>query len=125
MIVDSSVLVAILRNEPEAQELREQVAANPARTSAASVLETSIVMRSERQHEVDRLLQDAEIGIVPFDIEQARVARDAYARFGKVPGSIARLNFGDCMAYALAKVTGEPLLFKGDNFTHTDIESAL
>jgi ribonuclease VapC len=125
MIVDSSALVAILLDEPEAQELREKVAANPARTSAASVLETSIVMRSERQHEIDRLLEDAEVGIVPFDIEQARVARDAYARFGKVAGSRARLNFGDCMVYALAKVTGEPLLFKGDDFTHTDIESAL
>lgn len=124
MIVDSSALVAILRDEPEAPEFRHLVAANPTRVSAATALETAIVMTGARHHEVDRLLSDAEIGVVPFDGDHARLAREAYARFGKHPGSKAKLNFGDCMAYALAKDTGEPLLFKGDDFTHTDITPA-
>ena len=68
---------------------------------------------------------DGEIAIIPFDADHARVAREAYARYGKKSGSSARLNFGDCMTYALAKITGEPLLFKGDDFTHTDLTSAL
>jgi ribonuclease VapC len=124
VIADSSALMAILRGEQEAEEFRELVAGNVARVSAATALETAIVMTGARHHEVDRLLSDAEIHVVPFDGEQARLAREAYARFGKHPGSKARLNFGDCMAYALAKVTGEPLLFKGDDFTHTDITPA-
>ncbi len=73
---------------------------------------------------LDELLGDAEISVVPFDATQARIAREAYARFGKGSGSTAGLNFGDCMTYALAKVTGEPLLFKGDDFTHTDVTPA-
>lgn len=73
---------------------------------------------------MDRLLDDAEIAVVPVDAAQARLARAAYARYGRRSGSRAQLNFGDCMAYALAKVTGEPLLFKGDDFTHTDVTSA-
>jgi ribonuclease VapC len=62
---------------------------------------------------------------VPFDAEQLAAARDAHRRYGRNSGSRAQLNFGDCMSYALAKVTGEPLLFKGDDFTHTDITPAL
>jgi ribonuclease VapC len=81
-------------------------------------------MTARRQHEVDRLLADVEIDVVPFDADHARLARDAYTRFGKHPSSKAKLNFGDCMAYALAKATGEPLLFKGDDFTHTDLTPA-
>jgi ribonuclease VapC len=125
VIADSSALVAILRNEPEAQEFRSLVAGNVTRVCAATVLETCIVMTSTRHHEVDHLLLDAEIGVIPFDAHHAQVAREAYTRFGKHPGSKARLNFGDCMTYALAKVTGEPLLFKGDDFTHTDITPAI
>ena len=124
MIVDSSALVAILRDEPEAEEFRELVAGNATRVSAVTTLETAIVMTSARHHELDHLLRDAEIGVVPFDAQHAELAREAYARFGKHPGSKAKLNFGDCMTYALAKATGEPLLFKGDDFTDTDITPA-
>lgn len=124
MIADSSALIAVLRGEPEADEFRELIAAHVTRVSAVAVLETSIVMTGSRHHEVDNLLADAEISVVPFDAAQATLARAAYARFGKKSGSKANLNFGDATAYALAKVTGEPLLFKGDDFTHTDIPSA-
>lgn len=124
MIVDSSALVAILRDEPEADEFRELVAANVTSVSAATALETAIVMTRDRHHEVDQIIRDAEIYVVPFDVSHVRLAREAYATFGKRTGSKAQLNFGDCMAYALAKATGEPLLFKGDDFTHTDVESA-
>ena len=124
MIADSSALVAILRDEPEAEEFRSLVAGNLTRVSAATVLETCIVMTSARHHEVDHLLLDAEIVVVPFDAHHAQVARDAYTRFGKHPGSKAMLNLGDCMTYALAKVSGEPLLFKGNGFTQTDLTPA-
>ena len=80
MIADSSALVAILRNEPEAQEFRILVAGNLTRACAATVLETCIVMTSARHHEVDHLLLDAEIGVVPFDAQHAQVAREAYTR---------------------------------------------
>jgi ribonuclease VapC len=124
VIIDSSALVAMLRDEPEAAEFRELVAANVTRVSAATALETSIVMTSDRHHEVDQILVDAEIQVVPFDASHARVAREAYASFGKRSESKAQLSFGDCLTYALAKATGEPLLFKGDDFTHTDVVSA-
>lgn len=124
MIADSSALIAILRAEPEAPEFRSLVAGNITRVSAATVLETCIVMTTARHHEVDRLLGDAEIEVVPFDSRHVGLARDAYVRFGRGSGSRAGLNFGDCMTYALAKVTGEPLLFKGDDFTHTDLSPA-
>jgi ribonuclease VapC len=74
---------------------------------------------------LDAFLEAAGTTIVPFDEDQARVARAAYARYGKGSGSPARLNFGDCFSYALAKTTGLPLLFKGDYFTHTDVTPAL
>lgn len=73
---------------------------------------------------VDDLVSEAMLEIVPFDGRQVREARIAHARFGKGTGHPAQLNFGDCMSYALAKVTGEPLLFKGDDFAHTDVEPA-
>ncbi len=125
LIVDSSALVAILREEPEAAVFRDSIGRNVTKVSVVSMLETSIVVKSHRHEDVDQLLRDGEIAIIPFDADHARVAREAYARYGKKSGSSARLNFGDCMTYALAKITGEPLLFKGDDFTHTDLESAL
>jgi ribonuclease VapC len=124
VIVDSSALVAILRGEPEEAEFKELVAENVTHISAVTAFETAVVISADRHHQLDQLLVDAEIAVVPFDAAQAKVAREAYAQFGKVPGSRARLNLGDCMAYALAKVTGEPLLFKGDDFTHTDVTPA-
>jgi len=73
----------------------------------------------------DEFFKEANISVEPVTLEQARLAREAYRDFGKGSGHPAKLNFGDCFAYALAKATGEPLLFKGDDFIHTDISSAL
>jgi ribonuclease VapC len=125
LIADSSALVAILKDEPEREEMLAMIASEVTKVSAATVLETSIVVTRSRFGDLDQLLFDGEITTVPFDAAQAEVAREAYARFGKKSTARAKLNFGDCIAYALAKATGEPLLFKGDDFTDTDIESAL
>jgi ribonuclease VapC len=125
LIADSSALVAILNGEPEDDQFKAAMARHPTKISATTALEIAIVIREPRYQLLDALLADTEIAVVPFDTAQARAAREAYARFGKKSGSPARLNFGDCMAYALAKVSGEPLLFKGDDFTHTDITPAI
>jgi ribonuclease VapC len=126
VILDSSALVAILRNEPEAAayvgaiERAERVA-----LSAVTYLEASIVMTPDLHPELDGLVEGAQAEIVPFDGVQALAARLAHTRFGRRSGSAARLNFGDCAAYALATTRDEPLLFKGRGFTHTDVRPAL
>jgi ribonuclease VapC len=124
VIVDSSALVAIMNGEPEEDEFKAALARHHTRISAVTAFETAIVLGASRHHLLDELLADAELSVVAFDATQARLAREAYARYGRRTGSQAQLNFGDCMAYALAKVTGEPLLFKGDDFAHTDVTSA-
>jgi ribonuclease VapC len=130
MIVDSSALIAILRQEAGSQNLLDAVVskANCA-MSAASFLETAIVVDAERDpvasRELNDFLQKTAIAIIPFDEAQARVAREAYRDFGKGSGHKAQLNFGDCFAYALAKTLNEPLLFKGTDFSQTDVRSAL
>lgn len=124
MIVDSSAIVAILRKEQEADEFKELIGHAEPKLSAVTLLESSIVVGPLRHAALDELVADAEMRVVPFDAEQATLARTAYARFGKGSSSRARLNFGDCAAYALSALTGEPLLFKGDDFTHTDVNSA-
>jgi ribonuclease VapC len=126
VIVDTSVLIAILRDEPEAPVFADAIAgAEVCRTSAASFLETAAVIDSNRDpvasRRFDELLATAQIIIEPVSEMQARIAREAYRDFGKGSGHPAQLNFGDCFTYALAKETGEPLLFKGDDFHHTDI----
>lgn len=130
MIVDSSVIVALLKPESDAAEISDKLgeARGKARMSAATYLETSIVVdryiqRSGRDL-LEDLIADFEIEIVPFTPDQARIARQAYRDFGRGSGHSARLNFGDCFAYALASETGEPLLFKGEDFTHTGIGAA-
>ncbi len=130
MIVDSSALLAILRAEPDAAtyaQAIENVATR--RLSAANFLETAVVIDGSRDpiasRSFDQLLRDANILIEPVTEPQARIARDAYRDFGKGSGHAAQLNFGDCFAYALAKITGEPLLFKGNDFIHTDVVRAL
>lgn len=126
MILDSSAVVAILAGEVDGPTYVEALANAPRSSmSAGTALEISLVGRSGRAAKVNEWLEAAGITIVAFDSQQLRVAQQAHARFGRGSGSPARLNFGDCMSYALAKVTGEPLLFKGEDFTHTDIESAL
>jgi len=130
VIVDSSALVAILRNEADAADYAAAIEkADVCRISAATFLETAVVVDGSRDpvlsRRLDDLLADASIGIEPFTEAQAHIARQAYRDYGRGSGHPARLNFGDCFAYALARATGEPLLFKGDDFQHTDIAPAL
>lgn len=130
MIVDTSALVAILRDEADALAIAEAIAsASTRRLSAASYVELGAVIDGVRDpvvsRRLDELLGEAEIEISPVTEEQARIAREAYRDFGRGSGHPAGLNFGDCFSYALARALGEPLLFKGDDFSHTDIDSVL
>lgn len=126
MIVDTSALIAILRDEPEASFCATAIEqAAHRRISAANFLEAAVVIDGSRDpiasRRFDELVKEAGLIIEPITEAQARIARDAYRDFGRWSGHPAQLNFGDCFAYALAKVTGEPLLFKGDNFSYTDL----
>ncbi|MBK8454074.1 MAG: type II toxin-antitoxin system VapC family toxin [Thiofilum sp.] len=125
MMIDSSVLIAILENEPEAARLIEAIADDSVKLiSAVSVVETSIVILNRRGEagvkELDAFLQEAGIETVAVTPEQATLARHAYERYGKGRHP-AKLNFGDCFSYAAALACGEPLLFKGNDFSETDI----
>jgi ribonuclease VapC len=129
MIVDTSAPIAILRDEPEALSCARAIENSPVRrVSAANFVEAAVTIDASRDpiatRRFDDLIEEARIIIEPVTEPQARIAREAYRDFGKGSGHPARLNFGDCFAYALAKVTGEALLFKGDDFAHTDIKSA-
>ena len=127
MIVDSSALLAILGDEPEGERLLQAAAAAECRMAVATRLEASIVAdaRSAAHGErLDRVIDALEIETVPDSVRLGEVARTAYRRFGRGSGSRARLNFADCFSYALSVVTGEPLLFVGDDFTHTDVARA-
>lgn len=129
MIVDSSAIIAILTREPEALRFAALLTeARATRISAATYLETAVVIDSVRNPIVsaalDALLAQSKTTIEPVTPAQARIAREAYRNFGKGSGHPARLNFGDCFSYALAKDKAEPLLFKGTDFAATDIESA-
>jgi ribonuclease VapC len=128
MVLDTSALLALLLDEPEAEEFRELVERDPTRlASAGTVLETALVIEARKGEaggrELDALLQKAEIDVVPVDSEQIAAARRAYRRFGKGHHR-AGLNFGDVFAYALTRTSGEPLLFKGDDFANTDVPRA-
>jgi ribonuclease VapC len=128
MIVDSSALIAVLQYEPEALRLTTAIAESPrCRLPASCLLETSILLIGRRTEDavrdLDLYLARSRMEITPFTESQALVARDAYRRYGKGRHP-AQLNFGDCMAYALAKETGEELLFKGTDFDKTDVAVA-
>lgn len=129
MIVDSSVIVAIVRREPEAADFARIIAQSECHMSAANYVEAAVVIDCVRDAIVSRkfddLIREAEISIEPVTERQAHIAREAYRDFGKGSGHPAQLNFADCFAYALAKDFGEPLLFKGRDFSQTDVESAL
>ncbi|MBE2223562.1 MAG: type II toxin-antitoxin system VapC family toxin [Anaerolineae bacterium] len=129
MVIDTSALIAILSAEPEAETFATAIAAaNNRLLSAASFLETAVVIESRHGsaggEKLDELIQAAHIQIEPVTAEQAAAARLAYRSFGKGRHPAA-LNFGDCFAYALAKTTDKPLLFKGNDFNQTDITTAL
>lgn len=130
MIVDSSALVCVAWGEPEAAAMHEALLeAEQPRMSAASYLECGIVFDGRGDPRMtrllDRLVDAFGIEVVAVSPEQARIARAAYRDFGRGSGHRARLNFGDCFSYALAVDADEPLLFKGEDFVHTDVRPAL
>ena len=130
MIVDSSAIVAILLAEPERQVLLEAIQQAPeVAMTAASYLEVGMVVDGRGNpvlsRQYDALLDALGIEVVDTTAEQARVARAAHRDFGRGSGHPARLNFGDCLSYAAAVQDGVPLLFKGDDFIHTDVTPAL
>ena len=130
MIVDTSAIVAILKDESDGIFLSRALdSADVVRISAASYLETSIVIGKYRDPvlnaKLDELIEDLEVVIEPVTPEQARIARQAYRDYGRGSGHPANLNFGDCFSYALARAKREPILFKGDGFAHTDLRPAV
>lgn len=128
MIVDTSAAMAILQREPEAVAFNRVLAeVVDAAMSAATLVELGVVAEGRAGavawREVEALLADAKIEIVPFTADHARIAQDGWRRYGKGRHP-AGLNLGDCFAYALAKSRGEPLLFKGTDFAQTDVKAA-
>jgi ribonuclease VapC len=128
MVIDTSALLAILQDEPERRSFNEAIEAAESRVmSVANYVEVSIVIESrhgaEGLRELDRFIDRAGIDLAGVDIEQGKVARDAFSRFGKGRHPAA-LNFGDCFAYALARVLTQPLLCKGDDFSKTDLATS-
>ena len=129
MIVDSSAMVAMLRKEPEARAMFAALTdEGSASISAANYLEAAIVVDAKRDPvlsaKLDSLLAKLKIAIAPVTEAQARLARQAYRDFGRGSGHPAKLNYGDCFAYALANERGEPLLYKGDDFAHAGMARA-
>jgi ribonuclease VapC len=129
MIVDSSAIIAILKREPKWSVFSKALdSAESCRISAASYLESSIVVDGWRNpilsREFDELIERFNIQIEPVTAEQAKIARQAYRDYGKGSGHPANLNFGDCFTYALAREKREPVLWKGDDFVHTDLRPA-
>jgi len=128
MVIDASALLAILLGEPEAEALSRAIAADAKRlVSAISVFEAAIVIRARKGpiggRELDLLLHEATVRIVSFDADQVAIARAACEKYGKGYHPAA-LNLGDCCSYALSRSSGEPLLFKGDDFSKTDVAIA-
>jgi ribonuclease VapC len=129
IVIDTSAIVALLSNEPDADLYEAAIAgAEESCISAASALECTFVLESRYgdvgSQKLDQLFLEQGIAVIPFDDEQLRLARAAFRRFGRGRHP-ARLNLGDCFAYGLAKHLTAPLLFKGEDFRQTDIESAL
>ena len=129
MVVDSSALIAILLNEPDAGPLRTAFDDDAVRLlSAATLLEAALVIESRKGEtggrDLDLLISKSKIEVVPVDEGQVEEARRAWRRFGRGRHA-AGLNYGDLFSYALARTTGQPLLFKGDDFTRTDVGRVL
>jgi ribonuclease VapC len=128
MIIDTSAIIAILRNEKEAAFCARAIAeANNRRVSAVNYVEAAVVIDASddpiASRRFDEFVKTAQISVEAVTQTHAQVARNAYRDFGRGSGHPAKLNFGDCFAYALAKSMDEPLLFKGNDFIHTDITS--
>ena len=125
MVVDTSAVLALLLDEPEAEIFRVAIEDDETRlVSAATLLETALVIEARKGEaggrELDLLVHKAAIAVVPLDEEQVSEARRAWRRFGRGRHAAA-LNFGDLFAYALARTSGEPLLFKGEDLARTDV----
>lgn len=130
MVLDSSALIAILAGEPEAGAFLDAIAAADVRlVGAPTLVEAAAVMVARHgpagDVAIDALLTRLGLEVVPMSAEAAAAARSAYARWGRGVGSPGVLNFGDCLAYGVARAADQPLLFKGDDFTRTDVVSAL
>jgi len=130
VIVDSSAIAAILLAEPDAASFAAAMEQSESRKiSAATFVEIAIVVDGRNDPTLsgifDNFIEHLDLEIVPLTASQARLARAAHAVYGRGRGHPARLNYGDCFAYALAKETGEPLLFKGRDFALTDLKPAL
>lgn len=131
MILDTSAVIAILADEAAGHRFRELISsADRVRMSAAGYLEAATVLDHRSagpglSPDLDLFLSWARASIEPISSAQARLARQAHHDFGRASGHPARLDFGDCFSYALAKDTGEPLLFKGDDFSRTDVVPAI
>lgn len=125
MIIDSSAVIAILRNEPEAEAFAGVLVEAAGSMSAVNWLEAAMVADGSDDpgagDRFDEIIEVGKIEIVEVTAAQARKARAAFRRYGRGSGSPARLNFGDCFAYALSALSDEPLLFKGEEFGHTDV----
>ncbi len=129
MVVDTSALIAILQNEPERHRFNELIeTASATHVSAATLLETRMVLFARSGDgavlALDAFLLKSRMIVMEVSPHIADVAFDAYRRYGKVSGHGAALNYGDCFSYALAKHLAVPLLFKGGDFSKTDIRSA-
>ncbi len=127
MVIDASALLAILLGEPEAKALAEAIAGDPKRlVGAVSALEAAIVIHARKGaagvRELDLLMHTARVTVVSLDADQVLLARSAYEKFGRGHHPAA-LNLGDCCSYALARASGERLLFKGNDFAQTDLSS--
>ena len=128
MIIDTSAIIAVLRGEPDASTFARAIAdATIRRVSTVNFVESAVVIDASKDpiasRRFDEFVKEANISVEPVTVDQAQIARAAYRDFGRGSGHPAKLNFGDCFAYALAKSFGEPLLFKGSDFAHTDIVS--
>jgi len=129
MVIDSSAVLAVLLDEPEARAFIEAIDRDPARTmSVASFVECSIVLDTrfgaDGVRNLDLFVARAAVNLVAVDVDQAYVARQAFRNYGKGRHA-ASLNFGDCFAYALSRTSAEPLLFKGADFTLTDVDPVI
>jgi ribonuclease VapC len=130
MIVDSSAIVALIRNELDAERFHTAILTAPrAVLVAPTYVECCLVLTKDRSEiavkELDNLLDKLSMDIIPFTPKMAQISARAFLKYGKGRGNPAQLNFGDCMAYAASKVEAMPLLFKGEDFVHTDVERAV
>jgi ribonuclease VapC len=130
VVIDPSAIVAMIEGKPGNQELLSRcMSSDRIQLSAAGFLEAAIVLDNRNAAtsltELDELLDNLGVTIVPVTPAQARIARRAHREYGRGSGHPARLNLGDCFSYALSKDTGEPLLFKGDDFSRTDVVRAI